>query len=77
MSKRSEEAALKAYPNDCFVGVEYADMCRSFYQDGYKQAEKDIIKRACNWWKEHLHDFLGDGLAEGVVDEFCKAMKEK
>lgn len=42
MSKRAEEAALEAYPNDSFVSVEYADMCRSFYQEGYEQAEKDL-----------------------------------
>ena len=40
--KRAEEAALKAYPDDNFVSVEYADMCRSFYQDGYEQAEIDL-----------------------------------
>ena len=41
MSK-AKEAALKAYPDDNFVSVEYADMCRSFYQDGYEQAEIDL-----------------------------------
>lgn len=39
---RAEKAALKAYPNDCFVDVEYADMCRSFFQEGYELAEKDL-----------------------------------
>ena len=42
MSKRAEDAALKAYPNDSFVSVEYADMCRSFFQEGYELAEKDL-----------------------------------
>ena len=42
MSKRSEEAALKAYPNESFVSIEYADMCRNFYQEGYELAEKDL-----------------------------------
>ena len=40
--KKAEEAALKAYPDDSFVSVEYADMCRNFYQEGYEQAEKDL-----------------------------------
>lgn len=42
MSKRAEEKALEAYPNDSFVSVEYADMCRSFFQEGYELAEKDL-----------------------------------
>ena len=43
MSKRAVEAAITAYPDDRFVSDEYADMCRSFYQEGYEQAEKDIL----------------------------------
>ena len=39
---KAEEAAMKAYPNDSFVSVEYADMCRSFFQEGYELAEKDL-----------------------------------
>ena len=40
---RAEEAALKAYPNEHFVDHTYAEMCRGFYEEGYEQAEKDII----------------------------------
>ena len=42
MNKRSEERALEAYPNESFVSEEYADMCRSFFIEGYEQAEKDL-----------------------------------
>ena len=42
---KAEEAAMKAYPNDSFVSVEYADMCRSFFQEGYELAEKDLELR--------------------------------
>lgn len=42
MSKRAADAALKAYPNESFIDESYADMCRSFYEEGYEQAEKDL-----------------------------------
>ena len=42
MSK-AEERALVAYPNEHFVDHTYAEMCRGFYEEGYKQAENDII----------------------------------
>ena len=39
----AEERALEAYPNEHFVDYTYAEMCRGFYEEGYEQAEKDII----------------------------------
>ena len=42
MSK-AEERALEAYPNEHFVDHTFAEMCRGFYEEGYEQAEKDII----------------------------------
>ena len=45
MSKASE-AALKAYPNESFIDESYADMCRSFYEEGYEQAEEDLANVA-------------------------------
>ena len=41
MSK-AEERALEAYPNEHFVDHTYAEMCRGFYEEGYKQAEEDL-----------------------------------
>lgn len=51
---RAEEAALNAYPDDRFVDTEYSSMCREFYEEGYEQAEKDTIERACEWLFAHL-----------------------
>lgn len=66
MSKRSEEAALKAYPNDSFVSVEYADMCRSFFQEGYELAEKDTLERVILWLKNNANKYIVDiGLGYG------------
>ena len=48
---KAEERALKAYPNEHFVDYIYAEMCRGFYEEGYEQAEKDILSK---FTKEHL-----------------------
>lgn len=68
MSKRAEIAALEAYPDDRFVDAEYSFMCRGFYQEGYEQAEKDTIERACEYLFKHYAVNL---------DEFRKAMEEE
>ncbi len=55
MSKRAEQAALEAYPDSerdktgivTFLGFPQA--VRDYYIEGYEQAEKDIIERACTW----------------------------
>lgn len=54
MSNRAEQRALEAYPNESFVSEEYADMCRSFFIEGYEQAEKDL---ALTWEDVQLLDF--------------------
>lgn len=40
---KAEETALEAYPNESFIDESYADMARSFYEEGYEQAQQDII----------------------------------
>lgn len=57
MSKRAEEAALKAYPSDTYVGGE---SCRRAYKEGYEQAEKDTIERAIAWLEKHADDYIVD-----------------
>ena len=39
---KAEEESIKAYPNERFISEDYADMCRSFFIEGYEQAEKDL-----------------------------------
>ena len=74
---RASEAAKKAYPNNCFIGVEYADMCRSFYQDGYEQAEEDIIYII----ESRIGEILGDAQPAPVLraelQELIKRIKEE
>ena len=43
MSKRAEEAALKAYPEETRFIRDYSQLAkRQIYQQGYEQAEKDL-----------------------------------
>jgi len=72
MSKRAEEAALKAYPVDicgyqcgCKVGdspepLDYNEVKRCAFQEGYEKAEKDTIERAISWLKEHANEYIVD-----------------
>ena len=53
---RAEERALEAYPNEHFVDHTYAEMCRGFYEEGYEQAEKDIIAII----ESRLSEIIGD-----------------
>lgn len=79
MSKRAEEAALKAYPDDRFVDVEYSSMCRGFYQEGYEQAEKETINHACEWLFSHLPillDYYNEDIYEKADrSEFIKLFR--
>lgn len=79
MSKKSEEFANNAYPNYSPDGKTQVDMLayRFACAKGYEQAEKDTIKRAIEWWRPKLCGFLKEGLTEGVLGEFRKAMEEE
>lgn len=49
MSKRSEEAALKAYPKrregDSRGSYDSSSLSRAIYKQGYEQAEKELLNR--------------------------------
>lgn len=69
MSNRAEDAAFKAYPKSDFNGVETRRKGqRKCYIQGYEQAEKDTIERACEWLFRHYAVNLF---------EFRKAMEEE
>ena len=56
MSK-AEEQALKAYPRaDDAWGDEWQK--RVGFVEGYKQAEKDFIEKACMWLRENTDEYL-------------------
>ena len=89
MSKRAEEAALKAYPVkmtplvyqdliDQFGGKTEIDVNtypRCLFQEAYEQAEKDIIERAVAWLRDYVKYFeLYD---KRGVEEFRKAMENE
>ena len=45
---RAEEKA-KEYANNFMLSVDHENDVRDAYWDGYSQAEKDTIDRACKW----------------------------
>lgn len=88
MSKRAEEAALKAYPVRTYrkdqgepeYSSDYNANDRYRFQEGYELAEKDTIDYACYELEFRLPEYLNyNGVqverAEFVKD-FRKAMEE-
>lgn len=57
MSKRAEQAAMKAYPEDWEAGyfddpdelTDDNEEAREYFREGYEQAEKDLIDLAQLW----------------------------
>lgn len=58
MSKRAEEAALKAYPkeirdkNGIVIDIGHPQWIRDYYIEGYEQAQKDKLHKAEKWLAE-------------------------
>lgn len=85
MSKRAEEAALKAYPRPLFgpQNITEDDCNRQVFIQGYEQAEKDTIKRAAEWIKTHWREYIIGPDADGCIcfghweNDFRKAMDEE
>ena len=90
MSKRAEEAALKAYPVEivgytveCRVGAkpepqDWNEERRKCFQEGYEQAEKETIERVVKWMKKNWIKYPNPDIpTEVVVDNFIKAMEEE
>ena len=82
MNKRAEEMALKAYPiqdhRKIFgFSLEYSYILnrREAFQEGYEQAEKDTIERACKWIGSLDN---GDRIADvkALVNAFRNEMEE-
>lgn len=81
MSKRAEEAGLKAYP---VVIEEHTERDlnkpkRLSYINGYEQAEKDTIERALDWLKARTNSYVGpieEPFWTMFIEHFKKAMEE-
>ena len=87
MSKRAEEAALKAWPitmvtiEDSYgnpVPYDGASVNRDIYREGYEQAENDLIEKAVEWLDNHISDYECEPMGEyprlAMLDDFSKAM---
>lgn len=83
MSKRAEErASIAAYgwqsDKEGNMTLEmFPEPFRRGFVKGYEQAEKDTIERVCEWWKTHLKGIISDGLIDGILQEFSKAILEE
>ena len=70
MSKRAEEAALKAYPELAAEWMKVKTlqpMKRAIYKQGYEQAEKDLDLSWEDIWKI-VHDYFEvDFLSESAI----------
>ena len=89
MSKRAEEAALKAYPiQGKWVGNQYGEWdcdinqeLRKAFLQGYEQAEAETIERACDWLFWHLPilvDYYNEDIHENADrSEFIKLFRKQ
>lgn len=85
MSKRAEEAALKAFPDmkladfmseDEYTEAQVRTLSDQFvFRMGYKQAERDTLERAIEWLRPRLRKMTSPGLTEGILEEFRNGMK--
>ena len=62
MSKRAEDAAMKAYPVAPFgpQNITADDCNRQVFIRGYEQGEKDTIERAIQWLIANADDYIVD-----------------
>lgn len=84
---RAEQAALKAYPEDWVAGyfdnpdevTDDNEEAREYFQQGYEQAEKETIERACEWLFSHLPilvDYYNEDIHEKADrSEFIKLFR--
>lgn len=87
MSKRAEEAALKAYPkeirdkNGIVIDIGHPQWIRDYYIEGYEQAEKDLaltvedVLLLIHIWTE-LPDLQFKTL-EAIAEETLKRFNEQ
>lgn len=79
MSKRAEQASLKAYPEKLewdYRDIEYDPNMKSriIFRQGYEQAEKDTIERAVKWLEENVWESTGLDF-QILTESFKNAMK--
>ena len=79
---RAEERALKTYPYEGGIKGLICENDRKTYirgfDDGYEQAEKDTIERACAWWERTLPYLTRNPEArETYLNDFKRAMEEE
>lgn len=77
---RAGQAALKAYPKSYGIRELKGLSARPIFIQGYEQAEKDTIERACKWLFSHLPIIVDYYFDEGIHEpadrsEFIKSFR--
>lgn len=77
MSKRAEEAALKAHPICTHSGMIEKRRAerRRCHEEGYEQGERDTLERVLDYIGVNLHMRWDE--KQEWIDEFKKAMEEE
>lgn len=82
MSKRAEQAALRAYPYETGVKGLICEQSRGIFIKGYEQAEKDTIERAVEWLINRIDipcsvvtNENGEPLADSYIDYAKKRLE--
>ena len=87
MSKRSEDAALKAYPPKFVTQkrhpkrmqsekVDVHAPVREIFRRAYQQAEKDTIERAVEWLEKSLQFGVHPCSGASFIEQFKREMEE-
>lgn len=75
MNELGNTPADKNYKPSGIISEEYPEKVKVAYLQGYEQAEKDTIDRACKWLEENVVIYpYGKPLCIINLDTFRKAM---
>ena len=76
MNELGNTPADKNYKPSGIISEEYPEKVKVAYLQGYEQAEKDMINRACKWLEENVVIYpYGKPLCIINLDTFRKAME--
>lgn len=85
MSKRAEQRALEAYPENAVIvygpypttepcQIDDNKCYRDGFIKGYEQAEKDTVERACEWLIDRASYYMS---TEAMCETLRRAMEEE
>lgn len=72
----TREEIINALQDDKMMPFIQPDQLANIVDFVSEQAKKDTLERAIEWWRPRLCVTLKEGLTEGVLEEFRKAMED-